>query len=207
MNMQRFARATVGISLLASMIAQPALAYEYPLSSTAIREAYFLATGDQDKRVMYGEKYIKRYPVPKSGDYVGLIDFETPYMVVAQEIAAKGGNYHAPDAVKDFTGKPEVCRMRVEVYWGLNSVSAVTGRPSPDQTDYNVRVTQDGKDIPLKVKWTEPLVVSASASVEVGIAFYQEFDADNVRSGLATVEVSGATRTILTEAFDLDSVR
>jgi len=193
--------------VLAALIAPSAGALDYPLSSTAVREAYFLGTGDPNQRAQYAEKYLKRYPTPKTGDYVGLIDFETPYMLIAQEIARKGDDYHAPDAVQDYLGKPEVCRVRVEVYWALNSSRAGTSHPNRDVTDFRLRVTQDGTEIPVKSRWSDSLVNGGSAPVDYGIALYREFDAENVRSGPVTVEVSGVNGQVLTETFDLDRVR
>ena len=207
MTTSKIPRSCFAILAVVSTFAQPVFAYEYPLSSTAIREAYFLGSGDASKRVLYAEKYVKRYATPKTGDYVGLVDFETPYMVIAQEIAQKGDDYHAPDAVQDYLGKPQVCRVRVDVYWGLNPAAAFTGRSNRDVTGYRMRVTQEGREIPAKARWTESMLTGASAPVDTGIAIYREFDAEDVRSGPVTVEVSGVDGQILTETFDLDSVR
>ncbi|MGA8012997.1 MAG: hypothetical protein WB949_11280, partial [Candidatus Acidiferrales bacterium] len=55
----------LSILLLAVLIANPALAYNYPLSSEAIREAYFLAKASFDKRQAFFEPYRHNLPVPK----------------------------------------------------------------------------------------------------------------------------------------------
>src|ERR1700722_771503 len=119
--MKMILRLGLSISLLTILVAQTVAAYEYPLSSEAIRQAYFLGSGDPDKRTLFFEKYTKRYPVPKSGVYVGLIEFETPYVQVAERIAQNVSGYHAPDAVQEYLGKPATCRVRVEIYWGYNN--------------------------------------------------------------------------------------
>jgi hypothetical protein len=199
-------RTTIALVLTAS-IAPSAGAMDYPLSSSAIREACFLGTGDPNKRAEFAENYVKRYGARKTGDYVSLIAFETPYMVIAQEIARKGDDYHAPDAVQEYLGKPQVCRIRVEIHWTLNSSAAATTHPNRDVTNYKLRVTQDGREIPVKTRWSDSLVEGGSAPVDVGIALYREFDTENVRSGPVTVEVSGVDGHVLTETFDLDTVR
>jgi len=103
------------ILALAIVALQPALAYDYPLSPEAIREAYFLATGDSAKMAEVFKKYTQNPPAPKTGEHVSMIQFETPYLVVAEKIAQIGANFHAPDAEQKFLGKPQSCRVNVEV--------------------------------------------------------------------------------------------
>jgi hypothetical protein len=195
------------IFLLVVLVAQPVAAFDYPLSSESIRQAYFLGSGDPDKRALFFEKYIKRYPVPQSGIYVGLIEFETPYVQVAERIAQNVSSYHAPDAEQEFLGKPATCRVRVEIYWGYNNAAAITGRGNHEQLDYSVRLKQKDKEIPLKSKWSQTLVAGYSAPIDVGIEFDSEYEADNVESAPATVEVVGPDGKALTETFDLDGLR
>jgi hypothetical protein len=108
-----------GLSILLSGLAfaalQPALAFDYPLSPEAIREAYFLATGDSARMAAAFTKYTQNPPAPKTGVHVSMIQFETPYLVVVQQIAQIGAGFYAPDAEQKFLGKPESCRVNVEV--------------------------------------------------------------------------------------------
>ena len=200
-------RRGLSIVVLAMLVAQPALGFDYPLSSSAIRDAYFLGSGDPDKFTLFLEKYTRHYPVPKSGVYVGLIEFETPYVLVAEKVAQNVSGYHAPDAVQEFLGKPGICRVRVEVYWGFAASSAVTGRASPP-TNYSVRLKQGDKEVPLKAKWTESLIAPTSAPIDVGIAFNNEYDADKIASDSpATVEILAPSGETISETFDLASLR
>ena len=193
--------------LPALMIVEPALAYDYPLSSEAVREAYFLGSGDPNKRAQFYEQYTKRYAIPKTGQYVGLIEFETPFVLIAQRVSENVSNYFAQDAEQEFLGKPATCRIRVEVYWGYNSLQSLPGPNYRYQTDYTIRLKQDDKEIPLKSKWTQTLVSGGSAPVDVGIELNNEYDADKISSAPATLEVVGADGKTLTESFDLDSLR
>ncbi len=201
--MKLHSRWGLSILLLAALIAQPALAYNYPLSSEAIREAYFLGSGDPNKRIEFFEKYTKRYPVPKSGQYVASIFFETPYVLIAENVSQRTSNYSAPDAVKDYLGKPAVCRIRVEIYYGISSVQAARY-----QTNYSVRLKQGDKDIPVKATWTEAMVSADSAPVEGGMYLNAEFDADNIDSDAPeTVEIVAPDGRNVLESFDLGSLR
>jgi hypothetical protein len=199
-------RRGLSILLLAVLAAQPALAFDYPLSSSAIRDAYFLGSGDPDKLTLYLEKYTKHYPSPKSGAYVALIQFQTPYVNVAEEVARRV-SYHAPDAVQEFLGKPGICGVRVEVYWGYAASAAVTGRPSY-ATNYEVRLKQGDKQIAMKSSWTENLLAGTSAPIDVGIAFNNEYDADKIDADSpATVEIVTPGGATIAETFDLGSLR
>lgn len=207
MKMQRFAQAALAAVLLAAVVAPPVSALDYPLSSSAIRDAYFLGSGDPDKRVLYLEKYTKRYPVPKTGAYVALIQFQTPYVLVAQ-YASQMPNYHAPDAVQDFLGKPARCRIYVEVYWGYTLAAPTPlGSNAPYPIDYTVRLKQDGKEVPVRSKWTGALNSISSSPVQIGVDLNYEYPADDIQSKTATVEVVSPDGKVLSEDFDLDGLR
>ena len=65
--------------LAAAAFAAPALAYEYPLSSTAIREAYFAGTStDWTYREFLGE-YTHTLRELRDSGYISSVGIETPY--------------------------------------------------------------------------------------------------------------------------------
>jgi len=205
--MKAILRCGLSISLAAVLIAPRATALDYPLSSEAIREAYFLGSGDPDKFALFLDKYTRHYTPPKSGVYIGVIEFETPYVLVAESVS-QHANYHAPDAVQEFLGKPAVCRVRVEVYWGLNGVPSATGRNTHYPTNYTVHVTQGDKELRAKASWTESLLSPSSSPVEIGIAFNSEYDAGKVAAdSAATIEVDAPDGSSFSETFDLPSLR
>jgi hypothetical protein len=208
--MNTILRSALAVLLTGAAVATPVSALDYPLSSEAIREAYFLGSGDPDKLAFFMEKYTKRYPIPKlpSRGYVALIQFETPYLLVAEHVSQNVSGYHAPDAVQEFLGKPAICRIRVEVYWGYNAAPSVNGLNTHYPTDYTVQVRQNDKEIPLKSKWTQSLYSVSSSPVEVGIAFNNEYDADKINSDAeATVQVRTPDGNTIVDTFDLGSLR
>lgn len=134
--MKRLVRPGLSIVLSALFITQTVFAFSYPLSPEAIREAYFLGKGDSTKLADVFGKYTQTYPAPEKGPYVAAVEFQTPYVVVAEQIAAHPTSYYAPDAEKEFLGKPEICRARVEVSFPYDDVENIT-----------VQVFQGGKEI------------------------------------------------------------
>jgi hypothetical protein len=202
--MKRRAQWGLSVLLLALITVQPAFAFRYPLSSSAIREAYFLGSGDPNKRLEFFEKYTKRYPVAKSGQYVASIFFETPYVLIAENVSQRMSNYSAPDAVKDYLGKPTVCRIRVEIYFGISNVS-----PSRYQANYDIRLKQHDKGIQIKRKWFEQMVsADDSTPFYPGEYLTGEYSADDIDSEApATVEIIAPDGNNVSETFDLDSLR
>jgi hypothetical protein len=206
MNARTIARRFFSILAVASILAEPAIAYEYPLSSTAIRDAYFLGSGDPVKLGNFLEQYAKHYPVAKSGQYVASIRWETPYYILAEYVsqASALASYHAPDAEQEFLGKPGLCRVRVEIYYGISST--YTG---PYQTNYTIQLKQHDKEIPIKRTWTEGMVsTDNSGPIIPGVYLTAEYSADDIDSEApATVEVLAPDGNNVTETFDLDSLR
>jgi hypothetical protein len=189
---------------LALAIAQTARAYTYPLSPEAIREAYFLGKGDSNKRAKFFEKYTQFYPDPNSGQYVGMIEIETPYVLIAERVSQSVANYFAQDAEQDYLGKPAICRVLVQVYYGWGSASPT----AQFQTAYVVRLKQNDREISSKKTWSEPLISNGSAPADPGFQMDVEYDAAKIDSGApATVEVLAPDGQHVEQIFDLPSLR
>ena len=65
------------VSVLAMMLATSAFAYDYPLSSEAIREAYFIGNRRDISTANFIDQYTHHFPVPHSGPNVAMIQLET----------------------------------------------------------------------------------------------------------------------------------
>jgi hypothetical protein len=80
--------------VLALVVALPGLAYYYPLSADAIREAYFLATRPGRESAQFASLYIHTIPELRVGSYTSIVTIEAPYLQVAEQVRSKI-NYHA----------------------------------------------------------------------------------------------------------------
>jgi hypothetical protein len=202
--MHAILRSALAILLAAAAVAPPVSAFDYPLSSEAIREAYFLGSGDGDKRALFFDKYAKHYAVAKSGPYVASIRFETPYYIIAERVSQAFTNYHAPDAQQEFLGKPGLCRIRAEIYYGVSNIP--TARY---QANYTIQLKQHDKKIPSKRTWSEGMVsVDDSVPTISGEYLTAEYSADDIDSEApARVEILAPDGNTVVETFDLDSLR
>ena len=144
--------ALLGTLVILALIALPALAYQYPLSSIDIRDAFFIGNRNDDLTAALFAKYSRTLPAPETGPYVAEIDLDTPFLQVARR--AEGAvNYDSLDAVQEFQSKPMVFRVHVKFYFTSTymplPVAHTEGIPmqtpsySDFWNDFKVRLIQD----------------------------------------------------------------
>jgi hypothetical protein len=184
------------IPLIAAFAAPPAAGFSYPLSPEAVRDAYFLGTGDAAKRAEAFAKYTHTFPVARTGPYVGAIEFETPYVVVADQIAQRLGDYHAPDAEQDFLGKPGACHVVVQVYF-----------PYDEYDNFTVQLFQAGRKIESRSKHGT-FLYSDRDWPAVGVRMEIKYSADRIDpSEPVNVRVAIDQGPIVRTTFDLSQLR
>jgi hypothetical protein len=208
----------LGLSILLPSLAlialQPALGFDYPLSPEAIREAYFLGTGDSAKMAAVFSKYTQNLPAPKTGAHVSMIQFETPYLVVAEKIAQNTTNYHAPDAEQEFLGKPAICRVHVLVNyttWRELNAPVIDGafRISTGDIGSDMSILLEQKDKPIAPQEVKHWGVFSDYEGPVTGVFAQlDYDAEKIDQGEpAVVKVFTPDGQEVDGEFDLDTLR
>jgi len=199
-------------ALTALAVALPALAYDYPLSSEGVREAYMLGKADSAKRAEFFAKYTQQPPLPKTGSHVAMIRLETPFAVVVEH-TTQMPNYYAPDAAQEFEGKPGIFRVHVQIdltdsYAAqLPSMSGgVRLRPSDFWQDFKIRLIQ-GKEIHAHATHGTPTYLEGDGSILTGAEVDLEYDPAKVKSDDATVEVITPDGEDVKATFDLATLR
>jgi hypothetical protein len=184
-----------------------------PLSPEAIRDAYFLGKASASKRAESLAKYTVYLPMPKSGPYVAVVVFETPYVIVAERTARAVSGYFAQDAEEEFLGKPAVCRVRVRIYltssysWQLPSPPGeVRFRPDDFWREFSIRLMQDGQEVSAKASLGTPLY-SLDLGVLTGAEVELDYDPAKIQSAPATVEVDTPDGQHVEAEFDLAKLR
>ena len=89
---------------LAMLVAGQAAAYDHPLGSHAIREAYFLGSGNQFAEAL--SSYTKKLPVPKTSPHVAQIEVRTTYAQVIVGSHEHFVGYSAQYAETDYKKNP-----------------------------------------------------------------------------------------------------
>jgi hypothetical protein len=202
-------RWSLSILLLALLIAQPVRAFDYPLSSEAIREAYFLGKENPDRRQSFFQPYRHSMPTPKTGADVGLIEVETPFACVVDSMAQAPSTYHAPDAVQDYLGKPGQFRVHVEIYF-------TDTYPKPTDTaatlgnfweDFHVHLKQ-GAEIKPRAVHGEPIYNDQTISGYIGANIDLDYDVKKIDSGgLTTIDVETPDGQDVQTTFSLNNLR
>jgi hypothetical protein len=203
------ARWGLSILLPALLIAQPALAFEYPLSSEAIREAYFLGRGDSGKMRDFFEKYKHHLPVPKTGADVALIEMETPFACVVDGISRGPLDYHSQDAEQEYLGKPGEFRVHVEIYF-------TPTYPKPSDTgatrgdfwrDFSVHLKQKA-EVPLRSVHGQPIYSDDTISGFIGAMIDTDYDVTKIDAGgFTTIEVDTPDGQQVETTFQINSLR
>jgi hypothetical protein len=136
----------------ALVLASPALAYRYPLSSSDVREAYLLGIRNDSVTAAFFAKYRHDLRQPRSGPWVSDVIIETPYgQVVA--IGQSDRNTDTQQAEIDLPKRSFPFIVRV----GINFTDTYPSRPTdppaarptiPDfEKDFKVQASQKGKKI------------------------------------------------------------
>jgi len=129
--------------LLASAIALPLplLAYDTPLSDTAVREAYFLGQRRDETMARFLGQYTKAWPQPSSGPHIGSITFLTPFALLVQ-YSSRQLDYSAQQAEHDHHSADEMVTIEVEILLTQNYgpfLTKPTGSPSGSPTGIRLR--------------------------------------------------------------------
>lgn len=140
------------IATLALVLAFPALAYRYPLSSSDIRDAYLLGTRRDSLTADFLAKYRHDLRIPRTGPWISDVIIATPYAQVV-EIGQSDQNPDSQQAEIDLAKKSFPLIVRVGINFTGTYPSLPTDPPAPRvpipdfEKDFKVRASQRGKKI------------------------------------------------------------
>jgi len=138
---------------LALLLASPVLAFNFPLSDEAIREAYFLGQRRDVSMSEFLARYKKALPVPESGPQIASVEFLTPFAQLIL-LSSTRANYSAQQAAQEHRGAEEIVAITIQVQL-TPSYGAFTAAPASSQsgspTEYTLRSSDFWKDIGVQV--------------------------------------------------------
>ena len=188
------------VFVLALAVAMPATAYDYPLSSNAISDAYFLGIRQSGLTPAILTPYSRFVPELHQGSCTSEIRLETPFL---QIVAYAGGvpNYSSQDAVKDFYDKPMKFRMFLNVCYM---------RLAPPPNSVKIKIIQNKKELvpetDTRLAYAEP-IDGLSTLPPNGERVQLEFDAGKIDSSTITIVIDAPSDQHAKVELDLQSLR
>jgi hypothetical protein len=196
---------TLFVLLATIALALPAFAYDYPLSSETIRDAYFLGKGSGGAGADFLAEYAHTLPKLKIGAYTSVVRLETPYTQIAEH-ARETLNYDSQDAVKDFLDKPAVFRVFLDICFRYPDPNVGTS----EADKIRIKMSQDDKEIvPKSVERSQyyPFQDSGAFIPSIGEHVQMDFDAGKIESSPLTIEIDTPNGRHAETTFDLSTLK
>jgi hypothetical protein len=134
-------------------------AFNFPLSSEAVREAYFLGQRHDNSTALYLDTYSKHLQAPKFGPYISSATFLTPFAQLVRLSSEHSVGYSSQQAQQDYRNQKELVEISIEIdltdtYSAIltdppparsSNPSTYRFRPSNFWTDFDVQVLQNDR--------------------------------------------------------------
>src|SRR5438309_8309011 len=110
----------LGLLLLFALIAIHFVAYDHPLGSSAIRNAYFLESSNSES-VKFLSKSKQTLAPPKTGPYIAEMEVRTPFAQVVVSSRKHSVGYSPMQAEQDYKKDSDTIQVRVRVRYPVPS--------------------------------------------------------------------------------------
>ena len=209
----------LGSILLLAVIAAPGAAYDHPLGSSAIREAYFKSSG---RFAEFLGTYTKNLPAPKPGPHVAQIEVRTPFAQVIVSSHEHSVGYSPMQAAQDYKKNPETLQVRIQICatatYAIDSIVAApqglyqgvqrmnTAKECFHEFQFRSR---QGENIRPKSSYGVPIYSGGdnAASILVAADVWFVFSTNEIASEPFSVTVSTPDGQMVSAEFDLVSLR
>jgi hypothetical protein len=205
--------------LLLIFVAVPAAAYDYPLGSHAIREAYFIGSNNKFAEIL--TLYTKNRPAPKTGPHLAQVEVRTPFAQVIVMSHEHSVGYSAQSAAQDYKKNSDTLQVRVQIRatatFALASPAAAPQSPCQGVQrmnsvqecfrDFRFAFSQ-GNDLKPKSSYGVPIYSGGdSGGILVAADVWFVFSANDVASEPLRVAVSTPDGQLVSIEFDLAALR
>lgn len=209
-------RFIASIFMASLLFAPSSSAFDFSLSDEAVREAYFLGQRNDEDTAEVLAPYTKHLALPEKGPYISAISLSTPYAQIIDASRQRAGYYSAQEAQQDYRKRGDTIlvfiRIEFTATYGYpqavataNDVAKEQGislQPEDFWKGFCLGLSQDDK-------WIQPLTERAEAVYDRGegglggAIVWLEFDAHDVASTEASVEVEAPDGQHVVATFDL----
>ena len=206
----------LSIFLAVLLIGTPTLAFDDPLTSTSIRDAYMLGNRKDFKTAEFFARYKHFLPAPETGPHVAAISVETPYGQIV-ELGEAAPNTDIQGAEEEWVGKtfPLIVRVGVDLtdtYPGPPPWNPrAPGMPLPNfERDFDIQLIQNHKKIPLRSTQVYLLYSDAVANIYQisGVIIELRYDTESIDPyDEATITVHTPDDQHVETSFELGDLR
>jgi len=186
--------------LLSIVLALPIFAYDYPLTSNAIRDAYFLGSRQGGTAPHLLKQYSRRIGELHQGNCTSEIRIETPFLQIVEYVGS-AANYTSQDAVKEFYGRP----MQLHIFLDLCYM-----REAPPPNSVKLKFIQNKKEVfpdsDVRTAYAERFS-ETSFLLPNGEKAELKFAATRLDASTLTILIDTADGQHTQTDFDLQSVR
>ena len=203
--------------LLVALIAAQAAAYEHPLNSSAIWNAYFLGSSNSES-VNFLSKYKETLPPPKTGPYIAEMEVRTPFAQVVVSSREHSVGYSPMQAGQDYKKDPDTVQARIQIRF-TTTFALLPPQPPPACQgvqrmnsakdcfyDFEFRFSQS-KDIQPIRSYGVPIYSGGDSSVLIGGDVWFTLRGAEVASAPLRVTVSTPDGHEVSATFDLAALR
>jgi hypothetical protein len=217
-----FARQVASFFAAILLLAPSVFAFDSPLSSEAVREAYFLGQRHDDLS-RYLDTYTKVLPPPETGPYIASMQFLTPFAQLIQSSSQHSTGYSAQQAEQEHRKQPETVTIVIEIqltdsYGALLPQSA--GSRSGSGTGYRLRSPDFWRDFEVQISQGEKEIEPARRHGQpnyacsengrcslTGATLWLHFPAKAFEAEAATVVITPPVGDPVAVDFDLTRLR
>ena len=220
-------RVFLAILVVLLLLPPSTCAFDTPLSSEAIREAYFLGQRRDDSLARFLGQYTRYLDPPRSGPHISSMTFFTPFALAVHSSSLHTAGYSAQQAEIDHRKHAESVRIIVQIQF-TDSFGALIPAPAGSRSDaprgYVLRPYDFWKDFDVSIfnsrsEDAQPLRPFSSGGEPnlscgdnggctlTGATLYFDLLAKSFESGEAVVEVRPPEGDPVALEFDLASFR
>lgn len=199
-------------------------AYEWPLDARALHEAWELGQRNDQETGNFLAQYLKKISGGENDPYTAEIEILTPYAQVADQSRRKTTSYSEQQAALDYHRRGNTILINIVIMLPAAYPTNRTDSPTTNAPSENNRVMrpenfwqnfqfilkQNGKTIPSRSIRKNSINSSATKGAPAaldGANLWLEFDAKDVASDEATVEVVTPEAKTVRATFDLKKLR
>ena len=218
-----FAAKRYSAPFLVAVFAISAAAYDHPLESSSIRDAYFLGA-DNHESAEFLSRYVKTLAATQSGPYISQIEVRTPFAEVVDTSRERTVGYSALQAEEDYHKNAGTVQVRVQILVGSPlGVSNVAQQPAACQGvnrmnsaldcfhDFRFHFSQQNqeKDKPVhpQSSYGVPIYAIGDGSIFTGGDVWFTFRASQIDSAPLHVSATRRDGQKFSADFDLASLR